>query len=57
MRFIRMSDHIRIVDGYGREYLPDTFLITPKWEVQGDLASVEIEFQTATVAKKIGRGI
>ena len=57
MRFIRMSDHIRIVDGFGREYLPDTFLITPKWEVQGDLASVEIEFTTDTVAKKIGRGI
>ncbi len=57
MRFIRMSDHIRIVDCYGHEYLPDTFLITPKWETQGDLASVEIEFQTGTVAKKIARGM
>lgn len=56
MRFIRMADHIRITDKYGREYKADAFLITPKWEVQGDLASVEIEFETNTVVKKIGRG-
>lgn len=55
MRFIRMADHIRITDKYGREYYPDQFLITPKWQEQGDLASVEIEFETDTVAKKIGR--
>lgn len=57
MRFIRMADHVRITDKYGREYLPDTFLITPKWQEQGNIASVEIEFQTATVAKKIGNGL
>ena len=56
MRFIRMADYIHITDKYGREYDCDTFLITPKWQTQGDLASVEIEFQTATVVKKIGRG-
>lgn len=56
MRFIRMSDKVFITDKYGRQYDCDTFLITPKWQTQGDLASVEIEFETATVAKKIGRG-
>lgn len=57
MRFIRMSDHVIVTDKYNRKYNVDTFLITPKWETQGDIASVEIEFQTATVVKKIGRGI
>lgn len=55
MRFIRMADYVRVTDKYGREYDCDTFLITPKWQEQGDLASVEIEFETDTVAKKIGR--
>lgn len=56
MRFIRMSDKVFVTDKYGRQYDCGTFLITPKWQTQGDLASVEIEFETATVAKKIGRG-
>ena len=52
MRFIRMADHIQITaDGY--TYNADTFLITPKWQTQGNLASVEVEFETDTVAKKI----
>lgn len=57
MRFIRMSDYVFVTDKYGRTYDCDTFLITPKWQTQGDLASVEIEFETATVVKKIGRGV
>lgn len=56
MRFIRMADYVTVTDKYGRKYDCDTFLITPKWQTQGDLASVEIEFETDTVAKKIGRG-
>jgi len=32
-------------------------LITPKWLDQGDLASVEAEFQCGTVIKKIGKGL
>ena len=54
MRFIRMADVVNIRDKYGRVYHCDTFLITPKWETQGNLAQVEVEFQTDTVAKKIG---
>lgn len=56
MRFIRMADYVTVTDKYGRVYDCDTFLITPKWQTQGDLASVEIEFETDTVVKKIGRG-
>lgn len=54
MRFIRMADHVAIADKYGRNYVVDTFLMTPTWLDQGDLASVEMEFQTDTVVKKIG---
>lgn len=56
MRIIRLSDHVRITDIYGREYECDTFSIEPTWQEQGDLASVEAEFTTATVVKKTGRG-
>ena len=55
MRFVRMADVVRVTDRYGRQYVCDTFLMTPKWETQGDVASVEAEFQTNTVAKRIGR--
>lgn len=54
MRFIRMSDHIEITYR-GKVYVADTFLMTPTWEAQGDLASVDCEFDTNTVAKRIGR--
>lgn len=53
MRFIRMSDYVEIYYN-GQRYSLDTFLITPEWEDNGDVASVEAEFDTATVAKKIG---
>ena len=54
MRFIRMADYAYITKN-GQQYKLDTFLITPEWEDNGDVASVEAEFDTATVAKKIGR--
>lgn len=54
MRTIRMADHVVVTDRHGREYVCDTFLITPKWQQQGYLASVEAEFQTDTVMKKVG---
>lgn len=56
MRLIRMSDYVRVRDKFGRWYDADTFLISPKWETQGNLASVEVEFQTNTVVKKLGYG-
>ena len=57
MRLIRMADYVKVTDGYGNEYDCDTFLITPTWQEQGDLAQVTIEFTTGTViAKKVGLG-
>lgn len=55
MRFIRMADYV-LISSAGQTYCPDTFLITPDWEGNGDIAVVEAEFDTNTVAKKIGRG-
>lgn len=56
MRIIRMCDHVRIRDKYNRIYDCDTFLITPEWQEQGNLARVVVEFETDTVIKKIGKG-
>ena len=55
MRFVRMADYAQITKNK-QVYKLDTFLITPEWEDNGDVASVDAEFDTATVAKKIGRG-
>ena len=55
MRFIRMADYAEI-EYHGQHYSLDTFLITPEWEDNGDVAAVEAVFDTATVAKKIGLG-
>ena len=55
MRFIRMADFAQITKN-GQVYSLDTFLITPEWEDNGDVAVVDAEFDTATVAKKIGLG-
>lgn len=55
MRFVRMADYAQITKNK-QIYKLDTFLITPDWEDNGDVASVDAEFDTATVAKKIGRG-
>ena len=57
LRFVRMSDIVFVRDNYNNVYRCDTFLITPKWQEQGDLASVELEYTCDTVAKKVGRGL
>ena len=52
MRLIRLSDNI--VLRYGNdEHVCDSFLVSPDWEEQGDLAGVDIEFTTGTVIKKV----
>lgn len=56
MRFVRLSDFVQVTDQRGQTYNCDTFLFTPTWQTQGDLASVEIEFQTNTAVKRIGWG-
>ena len=57
LRFVRLADIVHIYDQYGRTYKADTFLMTPKWLTQGDLAQVDCEFETNTVAKKTGRTV
>lgn len=54
LRFVRMADFVRITKN-GQTYDVDSFLITPEWEDEGDVAVVQAEFDTQTVAKKIGR--
>lgn len=56
LRIVRLSDYKTVIYE-GITYNCDTFQITPKWQTQGDLASVETEFQTNTIIKKIGRGV
>lgn len=55
MRFIRLSDYVEITYK-GQRYSVDSFMLSPEWEDYGDIASVDAEFTTATVAKKIGLG-
>lgn len=58
LRLLRMADHIEI-DTWKEDgtilptYRPDSILVTPEWENNGDLAAVAVEFQTDTIAKKI----
>ena len=56
MRFIRLSDHIRI-STKNDTYEATSFLMTPTWAEQGYLAEVACESTTDTVAKKIGKGV
>lgn len=55
LRFVRMADFAQITY-HGQVFSLDTFLMTPTWEDNGDIAVVEAEFDTATVAKKLGVG-
>ena len=56
MRLIRLSDYVRISKGSDIWYA-DSFLLTPEWEAEGDVAVTNVEFETGTVAKKIGFGV
>lgn len=56
IRFIRLSDYIRVTY-HGITYNVDSFLMSPEWESNGDLAVVAAEFDTAVIAKKIGVGV
>lgn len=52
IRLIRLSDNIEITKN-DIKYTPDSFLAEVKWQEQGDLAAVDVEFRTNTVVKKI----
>lgn len=53
LRIIRLCNSKRIFDRYS-SYELFSFSMEPKWEDQGDLASVECEFETDTVIQNIG---
>lgn len=55
LRLVRMADYAQVTKN-GQQYSLDTFLITPEWEAEGDVATVSAEFRAATVAKRIGTG-
>lgn len=52
MRLIRLSDYIKIVSK-DDSYNVLTFSYDAKWETQGDLASIEVEFETDTIIQKL----
>lgn len=54
MRIIAMHNTILITNVDGTEYEVDHFLITPKWDTVGDLASVDVEFECDTIVKTVG---
>lgn len=53
MRLIRLSDIVSIAK-VGAHYRAYQFLMNVEWEGEGDIANVDVEFDTATIAKKIG---
>lgn len=55
LRIVRMSDNIQITFS-NETYDCDSITIEPEWEEQGDLASVEVEFTTGSVIKRIAAG-
>lgn len=55
LRIVRMSDNVQITFN-GETYDCDSMVIEPEWEEQGDLASIEVEFTTGSVIKKIAAG-
>lgn len=53
LRIVRLCDTKKITSG-GLVYEPTTFSIEVEWQEQGDLASVNAEFETDTVVANIG---
>ena len=57
LRLSRLSDYVAVTDkNTAQVYVCDSILVEPAWEEQGDLASVEVEFNSGTVIKKIATG-
>lgn len=55
LRVVRMHDIIRIF--YENEvYEVETIFIEPRWQAQGNIAIVTVEFGTGTIVKKTGGG-
>jgi len=55
LRFVHLSDHVEVRDGYGRHYQCDSVLVTPEWQT-GAVASASVEIVTDTFVKTLGTG-
>ncbi len=56
LRLVRMHSHITIYF-QNKQYSVESIIFDPKWQEQGDLAAMDVEFRCDTVVKKIGRGL
>ena len=56
LRIVRMHDIIYIYFK-GQTYRVENIILEPKWQEQGNLAIIEVEFECDTIVKKIGKGI
>jgi hypothetical protein len=56
LRIVRMHDYVNIYSK-GIKYSVENIIFDPKWQTQGNLATVEAEFECDTVIKKIGKGL
>lgn len=54
LRLVRLHDRVTI-EQYGKLYVVDNIIITPKWQETGSLAAVEVEFNCDTIVKKTGK--
>lgn len=58
LRIVRMHDNVYITNIDSEVYRSNSFLLNlSRWEDQGDLAALEVEFECDTIIKKIGTGI
>jgi hypothetical protein len=53
LRIVRLCNN-KVIEAEGRVYRALTFSIDPAWEEQGDLASIECEFEIDSVISNIG---
>lgn len=53
LRIVRLCNN-KVIEAEGRVYNALTFSINPTWEEQGDLASIECEFEIDSVISNIG---
>jgi hypothetical protein len=53
LRIVRLCNN-KVIEAEGRVYRALTFSINPTWEEQGDLASIECEFEIDSVISNIG---
>lgn len=56
LRFVHLSDHVTVRDGYSRMYYCDSVLVTPEWLTGGAVAAASVEITTDTFVKQVGGG-